>query len=78
MEKIRKSFLRSSVMMLSLLAVMALSSSVAYAQRCEARAATGTNAVATVRAEGMTEDGRRRRVAVRAGRSTARCLRPPI
>ncbi len=55
MEKIRKSFLKSSVMMLSLLAVMTLSSSVAQAQRCEARAATGTNAVATVRAEGMTE-----------------------
>ena len=51
MEKIRKSFLRSSVMMLSLVAVMALSTSVAEAQECLARAQGAT----TTRAEGMTE-----------------------
>ena len=46
--------------MMSLLAAIVLSSSVAYAQRCEARAATTNDAgnsvaVANVRAEGMTE-----------------------
>ena len=45
---------------MSLLAAIVLSSSVAYAQRCEARAATTNDAgnsvaVANVRAEGMTE-----------------------
>ena len=55
MAKIRKAVFRSGIVMLSLLAAIVLSSSVAQAQRCEARAATGDNAVATVRAEGMTE-----------------------
>ncbi len=55
MEKIRKSFLRSSVMMLSLVAAMALSTSVAYAQSCYARRASGTSDRNMVRAEGMTE-----------------------
>ncbi len=48
MEKIRKSFLRSSVMVL---AVMVLSSSVAYAQVCIARGVDND-----VRAEGVTEE----------------------
>ena len=51
MKKTHKAVLST----LSLLAAIVLSSSVAQAQRCEARAATGGNAVATVRAEGMTE-----------------------
>ena len=55
MAKIRKAVFRNGIVMLSLLAAIVLSSSVAQAQRCEARAATGTDAVATVRAEGMTE-----------------------
>ena len=54
MAKIRKAVFRNGFVMLSLLAAIVLSSSVAYAQRCEAQAAT-TGAVATVRAEGMTE-----------------------
>ena len=56
MEKIRKAVFRNGIVMLSLFAAIVLSSSVAEAQRCEARAATGDNAVATVRAEGMTEE----------------------
>ena len=68
MAKIRKAVFRSGSVMLSLLAAIVLSSSVAQAQRCEVRAATGDNAVANVRAEGMTEDDRRHRVAVRAFR----------
>ncbi len=55
MAKIRKAVFRSGIVMLSLLAAIVLSSSVAQAQRCEARKATGDNAVANVRAEGMTE-----------------------
>ena len=51
MAKIRKSVFRSGIVMLSLLAAIVLSSSVAYAQDCRARA-SGAN---TVRAEGMTE-----------------------
>ena len=61
MAKIRKSVFRSGIVMMSLLAAIVLSSSVAYAQRCEARAATTNDAdesvaVANVRAEGMTEE----------------------
>ena len=52
MAKIRKSVFRSGIVMLSLLAAIVLSSSVAYAQDCRARVASGAN---TVRAEGMTE-----------------------
>ena len=37
MAKIRKSVFRSGIVMLSLLAAVVLSSSVAQAQRCEAR-----------------------------------------
>lgn len=55
MAKIRKAVFKSGIVMLSLLAAMVLSSSVAYAQRCEAQAAPAPNAMATVRAEGMTE-----------------------
>ena len=56
MAKIRKAVFRSGIVMLSLLAAIVLSSSVAYAQRCEARAATGDRAVRQrLRAEGMTE-----------------------
>ena len=51
MAKIWKAVFRSSVVMLSLLAAIVLSSSVAYAQDCRARA-SGAN---TVRAEGVTE-----------------------
>ena len=61
MAKIRKAVFKSGIVMMSLLAAIVLSSSVAYAQRCEARAATTNDggdsvAVATVRAEGMTEE----------------------
>ena len=52
MKKTHKAVLST----LSLLAAIVLSSSVAQAQRCEARAATGTTAVANVRAEGTTEE----------------------
>ena len=55
MKRVQKAVLRSGIVMLSLLAAIVLSSSVAQAQRCEVRAATGDNAVANVRAEGMTE-----------------------
>ncbi len=55
MKRVQKAVLRNSIVMLSLLAAIVLSSSVAQAQRCEVRAATGDNAVANVRAEGMTE-----------------------
>ena len=60
MKRVQKAVLRNSIVMLSLLAAIVLSSSVAQAQRCEARAATTNDAgesvaVATVRAEGMTE-----------------------
>ena len=51
MSKIRKSFLKGSAMMLSLVAVMALSSSVAQAQQCFAFPSSAN----TVRAEGVTE-----------------------
>ena len=51
MEKIRKSVFRSGIVMLSLLAAIVLSSSVAYAQECLARAQGAT----TARAEGITE-----------------------
>ena len=51
MSKIRKSFLKGSAMMLSLVAVMALSSSVAQAQECFAFPSDAN----TVRAEGVTE-----------------------
>ena len=40
---------------LAVLCLLFMGSGVAQAQRCEARAATGDNAVANVRAEGMTE-----------------------
>ncbi len=56
MAKIRKAVFKSGIVMMSLLAAIVLSSSVAQAQRCEARAATGDNAVANVRAEGTTEE----------------------
>ena len=55
MAKIRKAVFRNGIAMMSLLAAIVLSSSVAQAQRCEAQAAGGDNAVANVRAEGMTE-----------------------
>ena len=51
MAKIWKAVFRSGIVMMSLLAAIVLSSSVAYAQDCRARA-SGAN---TVRAEGMTE-----------------------
>ena len=51
MAKIRKAVFRNGIVMLSLLAAIVLSSSVAYAQDCIARA----NMANTVRAEGMTE-----------------------
>ena len=41
---------------LAVLCLLFMGSGVAQAQRCEARAATGDNAVANVRAEGMTEE----------------------
>ena len=41
MAKIRKAVFKSGIVMMSLLAAIVLSSSVAQAQRCEARAATG-------------------------------------
>ena len=53
MAKIRKSVFRSGIVMLSLLAAIVLSSSVAYAQVCQARAASG--GAGTVRAEGLEE-----------------------
>ena len=51
MAKIRKAVFRNGIVMLSLLAAIVLSSSVAQAQDCIARA----NMANTVRAEGMTE-----------------------
>ena len=51
MAKIRKAVFRSGIVMLSLLAAIVLSSSVAYAQECDA---TQLNPP-TVRAEGITE-----------------------
>ena len=55
MAKIRKAIFRNGMVMLSLLAVMVLSSSVAQAQSCFARRASGTSERNMVRAEGMTE-----------------------
>ena len=52
MTKIRKSVLRSSIVMLSLLAAIVLSSGVAQAQKCIAQ---GMEMPPTVRAEGITE-----------------------
>ena len=53
MKKTHKAVLRSSLVMLSLLALAVVSSGVAQAQECFARRAIGSpNAV---RAEGMTE-----------------------
>ena len=52
MAKIRKAVFRSGIVMLSLLAAIVLSSSVAYAQDCRARVGDGN----TVRAEGMAEE----------------------
>ena len=51
MAKIRKAVFRSGIVMLSLLAAIVLSSSVAYAQECKAQ----VQVAPTVRAEGMTE-----------------------
>ena len=51
MAKIRKAVFRSGIVMMSLLAAIVLSSSVAYAQDCRARVGDGN----TVRAEGMAE-----------------------
>ena len=51
MAKIRKAVFRSGIVMLSLVAAIVLSSSVAYAQECIARAQGAT----TARAEGITE-----------------------
>ena len=53
MAKIRKSIFRNGIVMLSLLAAIVLSSSVAYAQVCQARADSGDPDV--VRAEGLEE-----------------------
>ena len=53
MKKTYKAVLRSSLVMLSLLALAVVSSGVAQAQQCFARRASGS--VNAVRAEGMTE-----------------------
>ena len=53
MKKTHKAVLRSSLVMLSLLALAVVSSGVAQAQQCFARRASGS--VNAVRAEGMTE-----------------------
>ena len=54
MKKTHKAVLRSSLVMLSLLALAVVSSGVAQAQECFARRASGSTNNA-VRAEGMTE-----------------------
>ena len=64
MAKIRKAVFRSGIVMLSLLAAIVLSSSVAQAQRCIAQVKGGSE---TVRAEGMTEV---------VGNLELRCWRP--
>ena len=63
MAKIRKAVFRSGIVMMSLLAAIVLSSSVAYAQVCEASIGTAPQ----VRAEGITEV---------VGDIELRCIRP--
>ena len=53
MKKTHKAVLKSSLIMLSLLALVVVSSGVAQAQECFARRVSGSDN--TVRAEGMTE-----------------------
>ena len=67
MAKIRKAVFRSGIVMLSLLAAIVLSSSVAYAQEC-ARALQVVTMPTQARAEGMTEE---------VGGIELRCARAP-